>query len=298
MLLYKSNTALVRFININIRYIMVYNIRYIIYISTVDTIYTSTVALLFTRYSASAILFVLLVKIGKNNRPASCPEKPQPRPREKRCAEPAAGRGYMAAVLAEAFGQVEASDVHDYGVGLPVVAYLFGDLPGPVAWTITNPPFRLASEFIDRALATSTEGVAIFARTTFVEGQGRYRDLFSERPPTAILHFVERVPLFKGRVRDPEVSYWNTKANKGLGATVKPTTATAYSWFVWLSASGGSTVTDWIAPCRKRLTRPGDYDPRGKAPEEPAPRAEHNRSNWKQIGDVAAAVVEGMEIAG
>jgi hypothetical protein len=75
--------------------------------------------------------------------------------------EPAANRGHMVRPLAEYFGNVEAADVHDYGAGFAVADYLFGPLPHKVTWTITNPPFRLAEQFIERALATSDQGVAV-----------------------------------------------------------------------------------------------------------------------------------------
>lgn len=185
--------------------------------------------------------------------------------------EPCANRGYMARPLGEYFGQVLASDIHDYGAGYPVSDYLFGPLPIPVEWTITNPPFRLAQEFIERALASSTHGVAMFLRTSFVEGQGRYHGLFSNMRPSTILHFAERVVLHEGRLRDPDVKYWDPKhKNKDgtRGAWKKPTTATSYSWFIWEHDRPNVTVTDWIAPCRPRLTRPGDYDLYGNPPEE------------------------------
>jgi len=173
--------------------------------------------------------------------------------------EPAAGRGFMAAALAETFGRVEASDVNDYGVGFAVADYLFGDHT-PVDWTITNPPFRLAMPFIETALATSRRGVAMFLRTSFVEGQGRYFGLFEKTPPSLILHFAERVVLHKGPPPDPDQPGPDGR---------KPTTATSYSWFVWTPGSTGA-ATAWIGPCRKRLTRPGDYAPRGggNPPEE------------------------------
>ncbi|MGI4792928.1 MAG: hypothetical protein ACRYG8_02365 [Janthinobacterium lividum] len=67
---------------------------------------------------------------------------------EQTCREPAANRGHMVAPLREAFASVEAADAFDYGVGFPVADYLFGMPPAPVDWTITNPPFRLAEQFI------------------------------------------------------------------------------------------------------------------------------------------------------
>lgn len=158
-----------------------------------------------------------------------------------RVREPAANRGHMVQALSEYFREVEATDVFDYGAGFGVADYLWGAPPAPVDWTITNPPFRLALPFALRAIETSRVGVALFVRTAFLEGAGRYRDLFSYRPPALILQFSERVVLHKGRLA-PDGS-----------------TATAYCWIVWLAGFRDGAAFDWIEPCRRRLERPGDY---------------------------------------
>ena len=159
--------------------------------------------------------------------------------------EPAANRGHMVRPLREYFGRVEGADVHDYGAGFPVQDYLFGPLPDPVDWTITNPPFRLAEQFVERALATSRMGVAVLVRSAFLEGVGRHDRLFSRTPPSHVLQFTERVVMHRGRLA-PEGS-----------------TATAYCWLVWVLGRAAwhqsGTRLGWIAPCRKRLERPEDY---------------------------------------
>lgn len=155
--------------------------------------------------------------------------------------EPAANRGHMVAPLREFFADVEAADAHDYDVGFRVHDYLFGPLPGRVDFTVTNPPFRLAEQFIERALATSDCGVAMLVRAAFLESVGRYERLFAETPPSFVLQFSERVVMHKGRLA-PEGS-----------------TATAYAWLVWLHDDERDTRLRWIAPCRKQLERSGDY---------------------------------------
>jgi len=165
-----------------------------------------------------------------------------PLPLAQTCREPAANRGHMVRPLREWFGTVEAADIHDYGAGFPVFDYLFGPLPPQVDWTITNPPFRLATQFIQRALETSREGVAMFLRTAALEGQARYSTLFSASPPSDVLQFVERVVIHKGRLA-PEGS-----------------TATAYCWLVWRGLLPPlCTRLHWIAPCRRALERTDDY---------------------------------------
>jgi hypothetical protein len=158
------------------------------------------------------------------------------------CREPAANRGHMVRPLREYFAEVEAADIHDYDAGFPVQDYLFGPPPAMVDWTITNPPFRLAEQFIARALETSRIGVAVIVRSAFLEGVGRYSALFSKTPPSQVLQFSERVVMHKGQ----------------LSAT--GSSATAYCWLVWIKGDFGPTVFDWIAPCRKRLERASDYD--------------------------------------
>jgi hypothetical protein len=108
---------------------------------------------------------------------------------------------------------------------------------------ITNPPFKLAQEFIERAMTVAKSGVAILARTVFLESVGRYEALFKNNPPTYFAQFTERVPMVKGRVDR------------------KASTATGYAWFVWkkeLRQNHSQLV--WIPPCRRKLEKETDYD--------------------------------------
>lgn len=160
------------------------------------------------------------------------------------CREPAANRGHMVRPLLESFGHIAASDIYDYGAGYPVRDYLYGldQHWDRNDFTITNPPFKLAEQFIDRALRLSRIGAAVIVRAAFLEGVGRYSRLFSLKPPSYVLQFTERVVIHKGRLA-PEGS-----------------TATAYSWLVWIHDDAADTRLRWIAPCRKRLERPSDYE--------------------------------------
>ncbi|PPB79799.1 hypothetical protein LV82_02590 [Albidovulum inexpectatum] len=158
------------------------------------------------------------------------------------CLEPACGRGYMSRPLAEKFASVESSDLVDYGFGHTRDFLAYPYARGGYDWVITNPPFKLAMEFAERALEVARQGVAILARTVFLESITRYETLFLPRPPTYVAQFVERVPMVKGRV-DPKAS-----------------TATGYAWFVWdKTQNSAPTRLVWIPPCRSKLERPEDY---------------------------------------
>lgn len=184
------------------------------------------------------------------------------------CREPCANRGHMVAPLREAFGHVIASDIFDYGYGFPVRDYLFGPDAhlDQTDWTFLNPPFRLAQEFIERARRLSRVGVAVIARSAFSEGQDRAIEMFIPTPPSFELQFSERLVMLKGRlIRSGAVDPFAEKPG------TKASTATSYSAFIWLTrdAAPADTRKRWIAPCRLRLEREGDY-PVYDAPEPEA----------------------------
>jgi len=164
------------------------------------------------------------------------------------CLEPACGAGHMSKVLKEYFARVSSSDVHDYGFGekRDFLEHSFADDSSD--WVITNPPFKLAEPFVKRALSVARFGVAILARTVFIESVGRYENLFSKTPPTFYAQFTERVPMIKGRLDR------------------KATTATSYCWLVWHKPVRSPAPTLlWIPPCRKRLEKPFDYELPGRS---------------------------------
>jgi len=147
----------------------------------------------------------------------------------------------MAKVLKEYFCEVQCYDAHDYGYGerRDFLSHPFET--NSVDWVITNPPFRLGEEFVLRSLPIARRGVAILARTVFLESIGRYDKVFRNRPPTKFAQFTERVPMVKGRL------------------DIKATTATGYAWLVWEKSGKDVPRLMWVPPCRKALERLGDY---------------------------------------
>src|SRR4051812_33963246 len=108
------------------------------------------------------------------------------------CLEPACGAGHMVKVLREYFRDVRYSDVYDFGFGT-VSDFLTTTYEREnIDWIITNPPFRLAEEFILRSLAVAKEGVAVLGRAGLLETVGRYQRIYREFPPTFVAQFVER----------------------------------------------------------------------------------------------------------
>lgn len=173
--------------------------------------------------------------------------------------DPCCGQMTMADPLAEYFDQVHATDIHphtDRQHGAPL------DFLSPAAdavdqadWIFANPPFKPAAEFVRLGLKRARRGVAIFARSGWLETLGRYELFYGAGAALSVeAVFFERVALQLGPW-DPEAS-----------------TATPYSWFLffkpeiapwWLGAVrtglGEASVTVPIPPgtCA-RLTRSDD----------------------------------------
>ena len=164
------------------------------------------------------------------------------------CLEPACGGGHMVKVLQEYFDKVESCDIADYGQDR-IADFLSKDVEQECDFIITNPPFNLAEEFVIKALSMTRKLVAVFARTQFMEGIGRYERLFKPNPPTIIAQFTERVPIVKGR----------------LSATAS--TATSYAWFVWRTdQNNDQTQLVWIPPSRRIFEKNADYAQSLEAP--------------------------------
>lgn len=159
--------------------------------------------------------------------------------------EPCCNRGYMAKPLSEYFDTVYTSDIHDYGWKgqQRVVDFLFpkSEPEDDIDWIFFNPPFRLGQQFIERALDLSKVGVVCIVRSAFLEGVERYETLFKNNPPSIVAQHVERVPMVKGR-------YDHTASS-----------ATSYSWLVWIKGNKFPTKLVWIPPSKKEFERKSDY---------------------------------------
>lgn len=99
---------------------------------------------------------------------------------------------------------------------------------------LTNPPYKYAKEFVLKALDLIADGrkVYMFLKLTFLEGQAKYKDLFSKYPPKNIYVFSERVMCAKNG------KFEEMRAGGG--------SAVAYAWYVWEKGYQGKTTIEWI----------------------------------------------------
>jgi hypothetical protein len=131
--------------------------------------------------------------------------------------EPAAGRGAIVNVLRDAGHRVLASHLIDYGdpTHFPRRDFLLEPLPPGCAAIVTNPPFKLAEEFIAHALDLCPR-VVMLLRLAFLESERRCH-ILEERGLARVHVFRKRLPMMH---RD---GWEGRKANSGM----------AFAWFVW-----------------------------------------------------------------
>lgn len=144
--------------------------------------------------------------------------------------EPACGEGHISKVLKAHGYDVLSTDLIDRGYGTGEVDFLTTEcrrhkFDGDI---ITNPPYKYAKEFAEKALDLVEPGrkVAMFLKLTFLEGQGR-RDFFRNNPPMAVYVSSARLQC-------------------GKNGVFEGSSAVAYAWFVWQKGHIGPTHLKWI----------------------------------------------------
>lgn len=95
---------------------------------------------------------------------------------------------------------------------------------------ITNPPYKYAQEFIEKALELVEDGnkVAMLLRLQFLEGKRR-KLFFEKYPPKTVFIFAGRVNCAK----NGDFSKYKSSAM-------------SYAWYVWEKGHTGDTVIKWI----------------------------------------------------
>lgn len=157
--------------------------------------------------------------------------------------EPAAGDGIMAACLQENFVKLIATDIFPQSHTVRQWNFLEASdsvVCPKVDWVITNPPFRLAEQFVQRGLEVARRGVALLCRTAFLESVSRYP--MHDRHLAQAAIFCERVPM--------QLGPWEPDCS----------TATSYAWFLFDRFNKrGTHALSFIPPgTRDRLWKADD----------------------------------------
>ena len=94
---------------------------------------------------------------------------------------------------------------------------------------VTNPPYRIALEFVLKAKKQCKQKIAMLLKTVWLESEARYT-MFQEQEfrLKTVYQFSKRLTLYKNGVK---------MKNSGM---------IAYAWYVWDKAYSGKPIIEWI----------------------------------------------------
>lgn len=143
--------------------------------------------------------------------------------------EPSCGEGHISEVLIKGGYRVVSRDLINRGYG-EVVDFLSIDNTEWNGDIITNPPYKYAQEFVEKALQIIPDGhkVAMFLKVQFLEGKRR-RKMFDITPP-------KRIWVSSSRLKCAMNGEFDKMASS----------AASYAWFVWEKGFRGDTIVKWF----------------------------------------------------
>lgn len=140
--------------------------------------------------------------------------------------EPACGDGAMSKVISDHGHVVCSSDLINRGYGRWGVDFLADPPVYKTANIITNPPFKHAQEFAERALDLTTGKVAMLCRLAWLESVKR-KPMFQSTPLSKVWVFSKRLHMARG-------------GGETKGGMI------AFAWFVWDHSYGGEPRIGWL----------------------------------------------------
>jgi hypothetical protein len=145
--------------------------------------------------------------------------------------ECACGEGHISKVLENLNYEVMSTDLVNRGYGTQCDFFVMCKTDVAERDIITNPPYRLATEFCKHALEIVDSGhsVIMYLPLTFLESKERYQ-LFLQWPLHSIYVHSSRQGCGKG------------------GGEFVNGGARAYAWFVWKENYKGESILKWIPP--------------------------------------------------
>ena len=142
--------------------------------------------------------------------------------------ECACGDGSMSEVIKK-YNHVWSSDIINRGYGDKTIDFLETSGAFLDENIITNPPYKLAKEFVLHAKKLARKKIAMLMKLVFLESSGRY-ELFQDKdfPLKKVYVFCSRQKIYKNGI---------IGKNSGL---------IAYAWFIWDKDYKGEPIIDWI----------------------------------------------------
>lgn len=149
--------------------------------------------------------------------------------------EPACGMGHISKVLQEYYPDQEiiSTDLVYRGFGEGDIDFITHDYGRKFDNIITNPPFSLSKEFLEKSLEIANDKVILLLKIQFLESSKR-KDLLKKSPLKYIYVFSERQSTLKDGLE------LNPTNNKPW------TTTLCLAWFIWEKGYTGEPIVRWL----------------------------------------------------
>lgn len=150
--------------------------------------------------------------------------------------EPCVGGGHIADIIKQYYNtEIFCCDLVDRGYPNTLVTnFLTHKFSRKFDNIITNPPYSLAQEFLEKGMEVINNGgkIAMFLKIQFLEGAKR-REMFIKYPPKCIYVFSKRQnPWRNGSPVDEKGKPWNSTM--------------CFAWFIWEKGYAGEPIVRWL----------------------------------------------------
>ena len=153
--------------------------------------------------------------------------------------EPCVGGGHIANAINNFFANqrvITGLDLIDRGYPNTIVQdFLTWKTDKKFEGIITNPPFSLAQEFIEKGMELLTDDgqMAMFLKIQFLEGAKR-KEFFEKYPPKYIYVFRNRMAT------------WNNGNEVDPNTGKRWATTMCHAWFIWEKGSKTEPIIRWL----------------------------------------------------
>lgn len=150
--------------------------------------------------------------------------------------EPCCGQGHISKLIEEYYpnAEVVSQDLVDRGYGNTGIDFLTCEFDRKFDNVITNPPFKLAQEFIEKSLDILNDNgkIAMFLKVQFLEGMGR-KEFFEKAPLKYVYVFRARQsPWMNGSPVDEKGKKWSSTM--------------CFAWFIFEKGYEGEPIIRWL----------------------------------------------------